>query len=171
LRALEQRANGLVETLKARGQSIPAGSPTTQNELLRCDELPAYIATLETVESRTRHLDPGPSLKERQNEALRAEVSALRSERDGIRASLQAVTAERDAMNAEIARLRREVGQFDQRVAAEVAKHGIRPNAVAAESQPANKDEKLSLTAQCLVAIGKPLDSKVNVGARAAVIE
>jgi chromosome segregation ATPase len=61
--------------------------------------------------------------------------------------NLSTATTERDALKAENATLQASMTDFNARVAAEIAKHGIRPAAIA---QKPEEGRKLTLTEQCL---------------------
>lgn len=101
---------------------------------------------------------------------LTAQVGALTTERDAAKASLvaanstiTAMTSERDILKAANVKLDADMKDFNAKVAAEVAKHGINPKAASAEKTSEQKG-KLTLTEQCLAAKGLPLDYLVKNG-------
>jgi hypothetical protein len=90
-----------------------------------------------------------PTILEQLNDA-RQSVTALTSERDQLRGQITQLTSDRDALTAKLAASpNASQGNFDQRLATELAKHGIKANAVAAEN-PGASAKTLSLTEQCL---------------------
>lgn len=66
--------------------------------------------------------------------------------------SITALTSERDSLRSDNERLQGDMKDFNARVAAEIAKHGIRPTAV--DNKP-EKERVLTMTDKCLAAKGK----------------
>lgn len=87
------------------------------------------------------------SLKAEKN-TLATQLESAKSSAVTLQTNLNTVTGERDALTGEIAALKTSV---DAKVAAALAKHGVRPEAVAAEASDPQKST-LTLTEQCRLA-------------------
>lgn len=83
----------------------------------------------------------------RERDEARSSLSTVTAERDTARTSLQAMTADRD-------RLAGESRDFNRRLAAELVKHGIRADGVAAGTKGV-AEVAGTLTEQCRAALGK----------------
>jgi chromosome segregation ATPase len=88
--------------------------------------------------------------------AVRGQVTQLTSERDTARGQITQLTTDRDGANtrltaaqADVTRLTASQANFDQRLATELAKHGVRATAPAAEALGGGA-KTLSLTEQCM---------------------
>lgn len=120
------------------------------------------------MEINADQIDVLASLERRTNElaesraratALDATVAELTATRETLSADLASVTANRDTLAAELATsirecnaARAEVTEFNTRVQAELAKHGIRKQAAPVKPE---SDRKLTLTEQAIAARSK----------------
>ena len=90
---------------------------------------------------------------------LRTQLDASNSNATALHAQVTTVTGERDAARTENGSLQVQMKDFNARLAAELSKHGIRPNGVPADNTPASPASgKLTVTEQCLIAKGLPLN-------------
>ncbi|MEY2466755.1 MAG: hypothetical protein QOD03_1276 [Verrucomicrobiota bacterium] len=89
---------------------------------------------------------------------LQTQVTTLTGERDTAKQNTAALTQERDSLKAENERLKGEQEDFNKRLSAELAKHGIR-NAEGSTKTESTETKKLTATEQVLAAKGvKSLD-------------
>ncbi|MGN6556219.1 MAG: hypothetical protein ACTHLW_21115 [Verrucomicrobiota bacterium] len=93
--------------------------------------------------------------------ALTADKATLEAKLSAANASIQTLTTERDTARTQLATAQSQVTSltesqknFDGRLAAELAKNGIRAKAIDAEETGKTKT-KLTLTERCLAASGK----------------
>lgn len=106
-------------------------------------------------------MDPQAKAELAQLSALTDENTQLNAKQAELTSTLAAVNANLDASNRELNQEKAQVTaltesqkNFDAKVAVELAKHGIRPQAVAAEEQAKPGKAGLSLTEQCIAARG-----------------
>jgi FtsZ-binding cell division protein ZapB len=89
---------------------------------------------------------------------LQTQVTTLTGERDTAKQNTAALTQERDSLKAENERLKGEQEDFNKRLSAELAKHGIR-NVESSTKTESTETKKLTATEQVLAAKGvKSLD-------------
>jgi FtsZ-binding cell division protein ZapB len=84
---------------------------------------------------------------------LQSQITSLTTERDSAKQSITALTQERDTLKAENDRLKSDKEDFSRRLAAELAKHGIR-NAEASAKVEVKDPKKLTATERLLAAKG-----------------
>jgi len=121
-------------------------TPMSQEDILAANE--TLTANLAAVTSERNALAA-------QNGGLTATITALTSERDQLAeangiltASVTALTKERDTLASENATLKAADKDLNARVAAELAKHGVRAEGVPAPSQGAGANGGADLVAQ-----------------------
>jgi chromosome segregation ATPase len=104
--------------------------------------------------------DLANAVKER--DEARKSLAALTTERDDAKATAQTITGERDQARADLTKMTAERDalaktdrDFNARLAAEMAKHGIRPDAMkAATSTPEEPKKAMTATERVLAAKG-----------------
>lgn len=88
------------------------------------------------------------------------QIEELVTERDNLKGENTRLTAERDSLRADVVRLQESQSHFDRKLAAKLARHGIRATAIGSETPEAGK---LNATQRALAAKGLPLDTPVEL--------
>jgi uncharacterized protein (DUF3084 family) len=101
-----------------------------------------------------------------ERDSARSGIATATQERDEARTNLGAVTRERDTLTSENATLKEQMADFNKRLAAELARHGIRNFEASAKPAP-QETRKLTATEEVLARKGVKSLEELSANRRA----